>query len=116
MKEANKIYVDTSRVTIREINKPIAKEMIVTHHYSHAWTMCRYALGIFYKSDEIDILGNDEKLIGCLVYGYPVGRSAITSVIDGLEKDQCLELTRLFIHDGYGSNIESSFLPPISIS
>ena len=48
-----------------------------------------------------------EKLIGCLVYGYPVGRSAIKSVIDGLEKDECLELTRLFIHDGYGSNIES---------
>lgn len=107
MKELNKTYVDTSRVSIREINKPTAKEMIVTYHYSHAWTMCRYALGVFYKTDEVDILGNDEQLIGCLVYGYPVGRQAVTSVIDGLDNNQCLELTRLFIHDGYGSNIES---------
>ena len=107
MKEENKHYVDTSRVTIREIGKATAKEMIVTYHYSHAWTMCRYALGIFYETGEKDVLGNSEQLIGCLVYGYPVGRSAIKSVIDGLEKDQCLELTRLFIHDGYGSNIES---------
>lgn len=107
MKEENKTYVDTSRVTIREIGKATAKEMIVTYHYSHAWTMCRYALGIFYETDKKDVLGNSEQLIGCLVYGYPVGRSAIKSVIDGLEKDQCLELTRLFIHDGYGSNIES---------
>ena len=49
------------------------------------------------------------KNFGCL-YGYPVGRSAIKSVIDGLEKDECLELTRLFIHDGYGSNIISMSL------
>lgn len=107
MKEANKHYVDTSRVTIREIGKSTAKKMIVKYHYSHAWTMCRYALGVFYETDEKDVLGNTETLIGCLVYGYPVGRSAIKSVIDGLEKDECLELTRLFIHDGYGSNIES---------
>ena len=32
---------------------------------------------------------------------------AVKSLIDGLGNDQCLELTRLFIHDGYGSNIES---------
>jgi hypothetical protein len=107
LKEANKHYVDTSRVTIREIGKSTAKKMIVKYHYSHAWTMCRYALGVFYETDEKDVLGNTETLIGCLVYGYPVGRSAIKSVIDGLEKDECLELTRLFIHDGYGSNIES---------
>jgi hypothetical protein len=107
LKEENKHYVDTSRVFIREINKAIAKDMIVTYHYSHAWTMCRYALGVFYKTDEKDILENDEKLIGVAVYGFPVGRSAVTSIIDGLGNDQCLELTRLFIHDGYGSNIES---------
>ena len=105
MKEPNKHYVDTSKVSIREINKSVAKQMIVKYHYSHAWTMCRYALGVYYNGD--DGFFGSEKLIGCLVYGYPVGRSAIKSVIDGLDKDECLELTRLFIHDGYGSNIES---------
>ena len=40
-----------SKVSVREISKKIAKEMIVKHHYSHAWTSCRYALGIFYETD-----------------------------------------------------------------
>lgn len=105
MKEANKSYVDTSKVTIRQINKSIAKDMIVTHHYTHAWSMCRYALGVYYK-DESGFF-DDEKLIGCIIYGFPVARLAVKSLIDGLGNDQCLELTRLFIHDGYGSNIES---------
>ena len=81
MKEDGKIYVDTSKVSIREINKSVAKEMIVKYHYSHAWTMCRYAFSLYYE-DESSFYG-EEKLIGCMV------------------------LTRLFIHDGYGSNIES---------
>ena len=107
MKEVNKHYVDTSKVYLKEISKGVAKEIIVKYHYTHAWTMCRYALGIFHQLEEEDVLGNTEELIGCVIYGYPVGRSAVTSVIDGLEKDECLELTRLYIHDGYGSNIES---------
>jgi hypothetical protein len=106
MKESDKLYCDTSRVHIREISKSVAKEMILRYHYSHAWTMCRYALGIFYRGGEVGFI-DDEKLIGCAIYGYPVGRNAVQSIIDGLAKDQCLELTRLFIHDGYGSNIES---------
>ena len=40
-----------SKVSVREISKKIAKTMIVKHHYSHKWTMCRYALGIFYETD-----------------------------------------------------------------
>ena len=85
MKEDGKTYVDTSKVSIREINKSVAKEMIVKYHYSHAWTMCRYALGVYYE-DESSFFG-EEKLIGCMVYGYPVGRSAVKSVIDILEKE-----------------------------
>jgi hypothetical protein len=106
-KVEGKHYCDTDKISIAPIAKSIAKDMIIKYHYSHAWTMCRYSLGVFYESDKSDILGNTEQLIGCLIYGYPVGRSAVTSVIDGLEKEECLELTRLFIHDGYGSNIES---------
>ena len=107
MKEPNKFYCDTSRVTIREIKKSVAESMVVKHHYSHAWTSCRYALGVFYKNDTPDVLGNFEELIGCLVYGFPVGRLTVKSITDDLQNDECLELTRMYIHDGYGSNIES---------
>lgn len=68
--------------------------------------MCRYALGIFHESSDNLYFGN-EKLIGCLIYGFPVGRSAASSLVEGLENNNVLELTRLYIDDGYGSNIES---------
>ena len=107
MKELNKLYCDTSRVSIREISSAVAKEIIVKKHYTHAWTACRYALGIFYRTDESNAVGDNHKLIGCLVYGFPVGARASTSVCEGLTKDNILELTRLYCDDGYGSNIES---------
>lgn len=107
MKELNKLYCDTSRVSIREISSAVAKEIIVKKHYTHAWTACRYALGIFYRTDESNAVGDSHKLIGCLVYGFPVGARASTSVCEGLTKDNILELTRLYCDDGYGSNIES---------
>ena len=107
MKEANKQYCDVSRVTIREISPSIAKEIIVKKHYTHAWTACRYSLGIFYRTDESNALGDSDKLIGCLVYGFPVGARAALSISELLTKDNVLELTRLYCDDGYGSNIES---------
>ncbi|MEY4332828.1 MAG: Polaribacter phage [Bacteroidota bacterium] len=107
MKEANKNYCDVSRVTVREISSSVAKEIIVKKHYTHAWTACRYALGIFYRTDESNALGDNEKLIGCLVYGFPVGARAALSISEQLTKDNVLELTRLYCDDGYGSNIES---------
>ena len=57
--------IDSSKITIREISKKIAKQMIVKHHYSHAWTMCRHALGIFYQTDNEHSFfdSKEEKLI-----------------------------------------------------
>ena len=71
--------------------------------------MCRYALGIYYvgEQDHKFYDGKETKLIGCMTYGYPVGRSAVQSIIPTLEKEEVLELTRLYIDDGYGKNIES---------
>ncbi len=51
--------------------------------------------------------GDQELLIGCVVYAQPVGRSAAASISDKITIDQVFELVRLFIHDGYGRNIES---------
>ncbi len=39
---------------------------------------------------------------GCLIYGFPVGAKASTSICEGLTKDNILELTRLYCDDGYG--------------
>jgi hypothetical protein len=109
-KVEGKEYCDVSRVSIHPIAKSIAEDIIVKKHYTHAWTACRYALGIYYRNDEKDIFGNDQSLIGCAIYGFPVGAKAPTSVCEGLTKDNILELTRLYVDDGYGSNIESNAL------
>ena len=103
---------DTSKVSIREIPKATAKKMIRKHHYTHSFSSCRYALGIFYQKDSQHKFFDDidEELIGCMSYGYPVGRSVVGSIFTDdkmLGTDNILELTRLFIHDGYGKNIES---------
>lgn len=103
---------DTSKVTIREIPKSTAKRMIKKFHYTHSFSSCRFALGIFYRKDTKHRFFDteDEELIGCMSYGYPVGRSVVGSIFSDdrmLTTKNILELTRLFIHDGYGKNIES---------
>ena len=103
---------DTSKVFLREISKPLAKKIIKKYHYTHSFSSCRYAIGIFHLTGEEHRFFDEpeEKLIGCMSYGYPVGRSVVSSIFKDesiLDTNNILELTRLFIHDGYGKNIES---------
>ena len=44
-------YVDKSRVSVRPIHKPLAKDMIEKNHYSGRLSSCRYPIGIFYQTD-----------------------------------------------------------------
>jgi hypothetical protein len=76
-------YVDKSKVYLQEIDKKTAKRMIIKNHYSHKFSSCRYAIGIYYKSENPHPFFKDmieEKLIGCMTYGYPVGRSVMKSM------------------------------------
>lgn len=103
-------YIDVSRVTVREINKNVAKDIIVKNHYTHKWSLCRVAYGVFYKSNEMESFIDSEKeqLIGCVVYGQPVGRSAAASICPLIKVGEVLELTRLWISDiKNGKNMES---------
>jgi hypothetical protein len=83
--------------------------MIVKNHYTHKWSLCQVSYGIFYITDVdssfFDV--KEEKFIGAIVFGQPVGRSAAESVSSKISIDEVFELTRLYIHDGYGRNIES---------
>ena len=42
----------------------------------------------------------EEKMIGVIVYGDPIGRLTGQSISDEIKRTEVLELTRLFIHDG----------------
>ena len=105
-------YCDTSKLSIRQIDKPTAKKMVVKHHYSHLWTKCSVALGLFVDTGNQHAFFDEaeEKLIGVCIYGDPIGRLTGQSISDEIKRTEVLELTRLFIYDGYGSNIESWFI------
>lgn len=104
-------YFDATKVIVRQIEKSLAEDLIVKYHYSHKWSLCQVAYGIFYitnkQSDFFDAI--EEKLIGAIVYSQPCGRSAAASISDLIKVDECMELIRLVILDGqnYGKNIES---------
>jgi len=71
---------------IEIIDKKIAKDLIIKNHYSHKWTSCRYALGLFKDGD----------LKGVAVYGFPVGRQVVGSLVKDpniLKNENVLELS-----------------------
>lgn len=86
--------------SISLIDKNIAKTLIIENHYSHKWTSCRYAIGLF----------DGDKLIGVAVYGFPVGRQTVKSITPNLNNSDVLELTRLWLVDEAPKNSESYFL------
>jgi hypothetical protein len=86
--------------TIEIIDKAIAKHLIIKNHYSHKWTSCRYALGLF----------NSGLLVGVAVYGFPIGRRVVKSITPNLENKDVLELTRFWLRDEEPKNAESYFL------
>ncbi len=102
-------YFDSSKIIIRKINNSAAKEIIETYHYSHTFSLCRIAYGIFYITEKNSKFfdSKEELLIGCIVYSQPVGRLAAESISNLINIKEVFELTRLFIHDGFGKNIES---------
>ena len=105
-------YCDTTKLSIRPVTKNRAKQMVIKYHYSKLWTKCSIALGLFHQTGNEHAFFDEpeEKMVGVIVYGDPIGRLTGQSISDEIERTEVLELTRLFIHDGYGSNIESWFI------
>ena len=105
-------YCDTTKLSIRPVTKNRAKKMVIKYHYSKLWTKCSVALGLFHQTGNEHAFFDEpeEKMVGVIVYGDPIGRLTGQSISDEIERTEVLELTRLFIHDGYGSNIESWFI------
>ena len=51
----NENKVDTTKLSVKEIDRKIAREMIIENHYSHKWTKCSVALGLFYSDGKEEI-------------------------------------------------------------
>ena len=102
------MYCDTSKIVIERTKKDVVSNIVLKKHYANTWTASSDIYAIYYKSGEHKFFdGDDLKLIGCIVYGNPVGFRVIKSICEELSDIDVLELKRLWIEDGYGKNIES---------
>ena len=101
-------YCDTSKIVIERTKKDVVSNIVLNKHYANTWTASSDIYAIYYKSGEHKFFdGDDLKLIGCVIYGNPVGFRVIKSICEELSDIDVLELKRLWIEDGYGKNIES---------
>lgn len=76
-------YFDPSLINIKSINKNVAKTLIEKNHYTHKWSLCTVAYGVYHKEyvESTFFGGYNERLIGVLIYGNAVGRNASTKHI-----------------------------------
>lgn len=83
---------------IKEIDRTLANDLIVKNHYSKKYYNATYIhLGVFI----------DGELQGVLQYGYAMNPASCSSVVEGTEKDQYLELNRMWLSDKAPRNSES---------
>lgn len=83
---------------IKEIDRKKANKIIIQNHYSKKIYNASYIhLGLFI----------DGELLGVLQYGYAMNPASCGSVVEGTEKDQYLELNRMWLDDKAKRNSES---------
>ncbi len=84
---------------IERINYKTAMDIIVREHYLHRKAPCSFAFGLIEKESK--------KIIGVIVYGTPSSAPLRSGVCGNDEKNNVMELTRLWIQDGTPKNSES---------
>lgn len=94
---------------IKKISNDVAKTIIVDNHYTHKWTICSLALGIFDKTITDDFI-DEPKLLGVIVFGPTAGGNVSKSVSSLLTTSNLWELKRLWVDDVLGKNTESWFI------
>jgi len=83
--------------TIKPISYAMAMRIIIEKHYLHRKCPCSYSFGLF----------DGEKIRGVIIYGTP-SSVPLRGGICGLdEKNNVIELTRLWVCDTVGKNGES---------
>ena len=87
---------------IKKITYSYAMDSIVKKHYLHRQAPCSFAFGLFEQDSKFL-----PKLLGVVIYGTPVSSTLRTGICGDDEKDNVIELTRLWIDDSVGKNGES---------
>ncbi len=84
---------------IERINYSLAMKLVVENHYLHRKCPCSFSFGLFcVKTNNI---------IGCIIYGTPSSAPLRSGICGSDQKDNVIELTRLWVMDGTPKNTES---------
>ena len=83
--------------TIRPIDYKSAMAIICKNHYLHRRAPCSFAFGLF----------DMERIIGVICYGTPSSAPLRSGICGHAEKNNVIELTRLWIDDCSEKNAES---------
>jgi hypothetical protein len=84
---------------IQPIENSIAQDIVVKNHYLHRKAPCSFAFGLFEKATD--------NLMGVVMYGTPASSPLRKGLCGPEEKDNVIELTRLWVDDGVPRNGES---------
>ena len=82
---------------IKRIDNKTAQNIVIKNHYLHRKAPCSFAFGLFV----------DDNLVGVVMYGTPSSSTLRKGICGIQEKDNVIELTRLWIDDKIGKNAES---------
>jgi len=98
--------MELEKVYIKTISHDIAQSLIVKNHYTHKWTICELALGVFHTGMEHEFLAED-RVLGVVIFGPTAGANVCKSLSPLLNHENLWELKRLWIDDCLGKNVES---------
>jgi len=88
----------TDEFYVKEIDRKEANEIIIKNHYSKKVYNATYIhLGLFYKNE----------IKGVLQYGYAMNPASCANVVKGTQKNEYLELNRMWISDDCKQYAES---------
>ena len=82
---------------IKKIDYQTAMQVIIKNHYLHRKAPCSFAFGLFL----------DGKLLGVICYGTPSSSTLRRGIAGEENKDNVIELTRLWVDDSVPHNGES---------
>ena len=83
---------------VKEIDRKLANDLIVKNHYSRKFFGLSYIhLGVFING----------RLSGVLQYGYALNPVSCGGIVEGTNKNQYLELNRMWLHERAERNSES---------
>jgi hypothetical protein len=89
-------------ISFKEINKGIAKEIIIKNHYSHSWyhNFGFVNVGVF----------KEDRLLGVASFGKIKVPKSYKNICDEIKQDEIMELNRLWVDDCLGRNTETMLL------